>query len=575
MPTIPIYNRNAMEDVNRAAPRLQGATPNPAAFGAANATSGRQLQQLGGAVQKAASVGAWVVNDYNNTVVEDAFNQYQKQNTELRAQLAQRQGQNALGGKDGTPSVVDSARQWSREARSKLGAQLNEVQRGRFAALAEQSDTQLMAWASAYQQRQFGEYQVTLAQGRMKTASESMAVTYGNDPDAFASAQEELKQAVQDLGAFNGWDESYTRQYYLDATGDALMPIAQQLISNGQLGRAREFMREHAPALGARRSLSLEAGIKAESRRLEAEARANAERARQAQVMESYQQILAASMQAGTFEDQKATALEAISQIEDFQERAAVHSYYTADMGILEQRYKAQNAQAVLQFETLTEKQGWTPSQALTELGGANIPEEAREKLRTRLEQRAAKETPENIMALNDLRVLIDKGEVSTNADIFAYTWDHGLTLQQAKSGMEYLQNGGNTNSLTQTEINQAAAALGLNVKKLSPNMYAMVAAQLKPGEKATFADVRKIMAEIRMDQLKGTTPDSGWIFDSETLAEAVRHNRADAWLPDLSSQEKKEIYAVLRAQGVPPTEEKARQYKKTYIMGITSEDAQ
>ena len=174
------------------------------------------------------------------------------------------------------------------------------------------------------------------------------------------------------------------------------------------------------------------------------------------------------------------------------------------------------------------------------------------------------KESPKNRAALRDLRADIDNGAARSSEDVEAFAFNHGLTPSQTKDALAYLEDNGKTGGLTQTRLDRLwkNAAGG----RAPDDLFQWVRDQLPDGKKPTDKDLEDLMAKFAV---RGTSPGKGWLFDGETLLEALRAHRGNEWLPDVSGAEFREISAVLRARGLPHTMEAARRYKKNVIMGI------
>lgn len=250
-------------------------TTSEAMFGAtgaqALAQAGKDLRAFGARLQED-------VERRDRAVAEEAFAQRQKEETAFRLEQNKRRGRNALGAADGSSlSVADASRQWASEARRRFTENMSPYQKRLFSSLADRADTQLYAWAGSKEQREDQVWRTSLWQGTAEEASNRAAAMYAlGDMDAFRSSMAEVQHAVRQMGAMQGWDEKYTDQKALDTMGDALLPIGQTLIADGNLRGAQAFIKEHAPALGAKRVLSLQNAVKAEQRRQAAEARAAA-----------------------------------------------------------------------------------------------------------------------------------------------------------------------------------------------------------------------------------------------------------------------------------------------------------
>ena len=246
---------------------------------------GSGAQALAEAGKNLRAFGARLADDverWDRMVAEEAFVKRQKEETDFRLEQNKRQGRNALGARDGSSlGVSDASRQWASQTRNRFTSDMSRNQARLFGLLSDRADAQLFAWAGVKEQREEQVWKTSELEGRIEEGSNRAAAMYKlGDMDAFRSSQAEIQQAVREMGELQGWDEKATTQKSLNAMGEALMPIAQGLVADGNTGAATAFIKEHAPALGAKRVLSLQSAIKTEQRRQAAEARAAAREAR-------------------------------------------------------------------------------------------------------------------------------------------------------------------------------------------------------------------------------------------------------------------------------------------------------
>ena len=197
------------------------------------------------------------------------------------------------------------------------------------------------------------------------------------------------------------------------------------------------------------------------------------------------------------------------------------------------------------------------------------LSEAGREKLHASLERDAQKTTPQNYAALNEIRRQIDLGTIADEQGIDAYAFNNGLTDRQRNSALKYMEEGGNAARLSISKVEGIFKRMGKG-KKMPEYFYDLVVSNLEPGKPATDQNIRQAIANLYMD---GEISGAGWVSwgygKDETYASAVRENRADKWLPDVSEEEEKAITAILRSRGVKVTEERIRLYKREELMKI------
>lgn len=519
------------QDTDNGGARLRGmqVQTSQAMFGGSGA------QALAEAGKNLRAFGARLADDverWDRMVAEEAFVKRQKEETDFRLEQNKRQGRNALGARDGSSlGVSDASRQWASQTRNRFTSDMSRNQARLFGLLSDRADAQLFAWAGVKEQREEQVWKTSELEGRIEEASNRAAAMYKlGDMDAFRSSQAEIQQAVREMGELQGWDEKATTQKSLNAMGEALMPIAQGLVADGNTGAATAFIKEHAPALGAKRVLSLQSAIKAEQRRQAAEARAAAERGRTQQILGAVQQMFQ-DTQGLSPEERSARVYEMLARIPDFETRAAMERIASGQLAFEERRLKAGYAAEAFNLYEEGIKAKESPLQFLNRVNSSSASEAAKA-LAIKQFRGEIKEGPENIRAMADLRTVIDRrernGQPMDPKEIYSFAYDNKLTTGQLKSALQYLGEGGNLGALRQSDVNTAWLALqaAQGKKKTSQDvpswLYEAVSKMLPAGKAVSPATLKPLVAQAIM---AGWQADD-WVFRGSTYGQALVEGR-------------------------------------------------
>lgn len=223
------------------------------------------------------------------------------------------------------------------------------------------------------------------------------------------------------------------------------------------------------------------------------------------------------------------------------------------------------------QFKDLAKSENILPSQAGALIDKIpDLSDAGKEKLKKHYSSEQQKEDPRNRELTGQLFALIDTGSLATATDIQDYAYKHSLTDRQLKLAETYLNEGGNAGRLSYSKAKTIYAQLtkGGNLDK-QPEFFEAVKKTLLPGKAPDEAHVRKVIANLLMD---GETGGSGWYIGAgrdETYFDAVKNGRGDAWMPEVTKEEGKEISRILKSQNITSTPERIRMYKK-HQLGMT-----
>ena len=244
---------------------------------------------------------------------------------------------------------------------------------------------------------------------------------------------------------------------------------------------------------------------------------------------------------------------------------------FEQDLSFLEKNQAASDQVAIGKYLEYAEGRGMTPSEKLAGVDSIEVlSPNGKDRLRKQLISGTVnKETPENRAALSDLRAAIDEHEIQTPEDLEAFAYENGMTTRQINLAHKYMREGGQEKALSQTTINNVYKELRPGAKKAPSDFYDLVLGQLKPGEYPSRDTLKKIVANLTMDGENSEKTGFGY-GGNETFRNALKNERGESWLPDVSKEETVAISNALKQMGMSsPTDEEIRKFKKHEIMGI------
>jgi len=113
---------------------------------------------------------------------------------------------------------------------------------------------------------------------------------------------------------------------------------------------------------------------------------------------------------------------------------------------------------------------------------------------------------------------------------------------------------------LTQTQVNRVWKTLFPKEKTVPSDLFDLVTRDLKlsaPGKAVTDVAVRQAVARLYAE---GESDGSSWFDDTETYADALRHNRAEAWELNVPNEEAERLTDLLEEAGVKATAQRIRE---------------
>jgi hypothetical protein len=254
MPRVPTYDNFQVQQNNLPNVQLRpgGArfdvalSPDQAAsVGRGAAQMGQAISQTGMALSK---IEAEEAERANQIRVNDAMNQAVKTRLDLTYKPGEGytslRGENALNRPDGKPldaEYGDKLQQRFDEIAKGLG---NDSQRVAFKRQADQLMQQFQGGITHHIAKEYGDYQVNVQDGTIKTGNEQMALAW-SDPAAVQQARESIKAAVYAKGQLLGIPGKAIEAAQVEALSPGHAAVVTAAVDAGKLDYAREYLKQH------------------------------------------------------------------------------------------------------------------------------------------------------------------------------------------------------------------------------------------------------------------------------------------------------------------------------------------
>ncbi|MCD7984884.1 MAG: hypothetical protein LUG19_11645 [Desulfovibrio sp.] len=364
MPRIPEYNeqyRYAGRAGNlggRLNPGDYGGTAG--AIGASGRIAGQQWQQAGAALTQAADAAAVICDDYNTAKAQQAVSGLQKNFLAWQSEMSKNKGEAGM-------DAGARYEQWQKKQVAELTKGMNDIQRGRFNALAEVKAAGFRQWAADYGSEQGLVFRNAEDVAGIKASGEVLVANLTN-PSIAEPAMESIAANAKSIAKRKGLGEAARARFVRDALSESITPAIAAQIDAGKLSTARTALLHYKDKIGAANARKLQAAIQREGRRLEAKARAEQERAEREQ---------AASMGNSLFQnhrmDADAAQKEILDTIKDpIQQERVLQSYLTRSS--LEERLQtrtAEHARATEYADAMNKSESVLADQNLTDKSAA------------------------------------------------------------------------------------------------------------------------------------------------------------------------------------------------------------
>ena len=273
-------------------------------------------------------------------------------------------------------------------------------------------------------------------------------------------------------------------------------------------------------------------------------------------------QGIASQLSGLTPEEREAFALDSVGTIADEETRRVVLPLVSEQLRFMNAREKADTALRISDFAANVRKQNLDPLSAIKTLKDYGISGEESGAAMERAFGKIA-ESPANRAALDDLRLRIDRGEVTSKSQIEVFGMNFRMTDAQINAARSYLEQGGKLKGASFTTVESLYKKL-TKKSSMPEGFYDAVASFLPNGKTPSEQELKKVISNLVMD---GRIRDA-W-FGGDTLFEAFQNKESAGWLPSLTADERKKISSVLREKGVPFKERDMQEFKKAFMMGI------
>lgn len=341
MPRIPEYNeqyRYAGRAGNlggRLNPGDYGGTAG--AIGASGRIAGQQWQQAGAALTKAADTAAVIYDDYNTTKAQQAVSGLQKNFLAWQSEMAKNKGEAGM-------DAGAQYEQWQKKQVAELTKGMNDIQRGRFNALAEVKAAGFRQWAADYGSEQGLVFRNAEDVAGIKASGEVLVANLTN-PSIAEPAIDSIRKNAESIANRKGLGEAARARFIKDALSESITPAIAAQIDAGKLSTARTALLHYKDKIGAANALKLQTAIQREGRRLEAEARAERERAETQRALGSVASLLQDTSGMPQAERESAI-MDAIAQEPDIKRRQRMASVAMGELAFQARRLDARNAAA-------------------------------------------------------------------------------------------------------------------------------------------------------------------------------------------------------------------------------------
>lgn len=549
MPRIPEYNeqyRYAGRAGNlggRLNPGDYGGTAG--AIGASGRIAGQQWQQAGAALTKAANTAAVIYDDYNTTKAQQAVSGLQKNFLAWQSEMAKNKGEAGM-------DAGAQYEQWQKKQVAELTKGMNDIQRGRFNALTEVKAAGFRQWAADYGSEQGLVFRNAEDVAGIKASGEVLVANLTN-PSIAEPAIDSIRKNAESIANRKGLGEAARARFIKDALSESITPAIAAQIDAGKLSTARTALLHYKDKIGAANALKLQTAIQREGRRLEAEARAERERAETQRALGSVASLLQDTSGMPQAERESAI-MDAIAQEPDIKRRQRMASVAMGELAFQARRLDARNAAAGRALaEKVKDMSPLERSAYFQENGGS------REAINNAVKLLSTGMTTDPV-AMSQAKSAIAAGE-----DVDEVLAKYPMTIN-AKDAGELRAFSANeeqkkANRRRTAYFDEMAARSGLDVKDEDDKTYlAGIRAELEEkcinGEFKSEKEQRNWIFE-KLARRK----TAGWFWDSSLTAREAQ-DRADAYIPvsELPESTVADMRRQLYAEDKSATEENIQQ---------------
>lgn len=234
------------------------------------------LENMGQGLEKAAKAGYDLYTDYQAGQAREAFNEYRAEEMQQQAKLSALSGKDAIDPEKGVQASIAA---WQQEARERLGKKLGGMGRVMLDNAIQQHSANLTTWGMEKSQAEQRTYLNQQDEGTISLDTAAMLASPMDAKTVRNSVANIEDRYVNSLQVRNGWSDEYAKAKMDNQFEQTFSKMVQNQINNGDLEAAETLLSNYGDRLGGSRG-ALEGQLKAKGRELEANAQADAARAR-------------------------------------------------------------------------------------------------------------------------------------------------------------------------------------------------------------------------------------------------------------------------------------------------------
>lgn len=243
MPRVPTYDNFTVAPSTQ--PQVYARVPN------APDVAGQQAQQMGQGLMSAGSAAGRIALDMqqqaNQVRVNDAMNKAVQ--AKLRLTYDQNEGfvhlkgDSALTRPDGKPLDEEYVGKLSKNLEEIEVGLGNDAQRLAFRQQANQMVEQFRGALTSHVAKEYGDYQIGVQDGTIKTARDQMALAWG-DAGVVKQSVDAIKGAVVEQGRLRGLSPKQVEANLVEALSPGHTTVIASAIDGGKLDYAREYFKQ-------------------------------------------------------------------------------------------------------------------------------------------------------------------------------------------------------------------------------------------------------------------------------------------------------------------------------------------
>lgn len=180
------------------------------------------------------------VNDAVNKAMQSKLNlTYDKNNGYINLQ-----GDAALTRPDGQSLSEEYGARFQQSISDIATGLGNDAQRREFMNTANQMSSQFQGDLQKHVAREYGQYQLSVQDGTVKTAQQQMGLAWG-DPNALDQSKSAIQAAVYETGKLKGWSAEQTQAAMVEQLSLGHSSVLASAIDAGNLDYAKEYLKQN------------------------------------------------------------------------------------------------------------------------------------------------------------------------------------------------------------------------------------------------------------------------------------------------------------------------------------------